>query len=225
MVAHGTPCLGPGHARRLRRALPRLRPRLLRLLRADGDARTRAALSALDGASSARTSATSCASTAASTPAPSRSARRARRMSRRLSAHDQQVDYLARVEGEGAMHVELDGDEVDDVQLRDLRAAALLRGVPARPRVHRGARHHRAHLRHLPGRLPDERRARDGGRAAASRSTTGRCATCGGCSTAASGSRATRCTSTCCTRPTSSATRAPSRWRATTARSSSAGCR
>ena len=38
-----------------------------------------------------------------------------------------------------------------------LRAAALLRGVPARPPLHRGARHHRAHLRHLPGRLPDER--------------------------------------------------------------------
>ena len=32
----------------------------------------------------------------------------------------------------------------------------------------RGARHHRPHLRHLPGRLPDERRPRDGGRAAAS---------------------------------------------------------
>ena len=39
------------------------------------------------------------------------------------------------------------------------------------------------------------------------RSRTRRCA---GCSTAASGSRATRCTSTCSTRPTSSATRAPS---------------
>ena len=37
-------------------------------------------------------------------------------------------------------------------------------------------------------------------------------ASCGGSSTAASGSRATPCTSTCSTRPTSSATRAPSRW-------------
>ena len=41
MVAHGTPCLGPGHPRRLRRALPGLRPRLLRLLRPDGDAQHR----------------------------------------------------------------------------------------------------------------------------------------------------------------------------------------
>ena len=39
----------------------------------------------------------------------------------------------------------------------DLRAAAVLRGVPARPLVHRAARHHGAHLRHLPGRVPDER--------------------------------------------------------------------
>ena len=36
---------GPGHARRLRRDLPGLQPRLLRLLRPDGDARTRASLS------------------------------------------------------------------------------------------------------------------------------------------------------------------------------------
>ena len=89
------------------------------------------------------------------------------------------TDALARVEGEGAMYVRIDDGEVDDVKLQDLRAAALLRGVPARPRVHRGARHHGADLRHLPGRLPDERRAGDGGRAAASRST-GRSARCGG---------------------------------------------
>ena len=51
------------------------------------------------------------------------------------------------------------------VELAHLRAAALLRGAPARPRFSRGARHHRAHLRHLPGRLPDERVPGDGGRA------------------------------------------------------------
>ena len=58
-----------------------------------------------------------------------------------------------------------------EVAAAHLRAAALLRGVPARPRVHRGARHHRAHLRHLPGRLPDERRAARWRTPAASRST------------------------------------------------------
>ena len=135
------------------------------------------------------------------------------------------TDYLARVEGEGAMYVRLDGRDGRRRQAAHLRAAAVLRGVAARPGVHRGARHHRADLRHLPGRLPDERGAGDGGRLRRARSTRARCATCAGCSTAASGSRATACTSTCSTRPTSSATRARSRWRATTARSSSRGCR
>ena len=74
------------------------------------------------------------------------------------------TDYLARVEGEGAMYVKLDGREVRRRQAAHLRAAALLRGAAARPRVHRGARHHRADLRDLPGRLPDERGAGDGGR-------------------------------------------------------------
>ena len=43
MVAHGTPCLGPGHAGRLRRDLPVVRARLLRLLRPDGDTEHRLA--------------------------------------------------------------------------------------------------------------------------------------------------------------------------------------
>ena len=42
---------------------------------------------------------------------------------------------------------------------------------------------------------------------------------CAASSTAASGSRATRCTSSCCTRPTSSATRTRSTWRRTIPRS------
>ena len=86
-----------------------------------------------------------------------------------------------------------------------LRAAALLRGAAARPLVHRGARHHRPHLRHLPGRLPDERGQRARERCAAS-TCPSRSACSAGSSTAASGSRAMRCTSTCSTRPTSSAT-------------------
>ena len=58
----------------------------------------------------------------------------------------------------------------------------------------RGARHHRAHLRHLSGRLPDERRPRDGGCLRRRRSTAS-CARCAACSTAANGSKATRCIS------------------------------
>ena len=90
----------PGDPCRLRRALPGLRPRLLRLLRADGDAeravaerpacRTRHGRHARSGAS-----------TAPSTPTPSRSARRRNAMARKTKTI--KVDYLARVEGEGAL--------------------------------------------------------------------------------------------------------------------------
>ena len=84
---------------------------------------------------------------------------------------------------------------VDEVRLEIFEPPRFFEALPARPRVHRGARHHVAHLRHLPGRLPDERRATRWRTRSASGSTA-RCGRCGGCSTAASGSRATRCTST-----------------------------
>ena len=67
MVAHGTPCLGPGHPCRLRGPLSHLRPRLLRLLRPAGDAEHRS-LSRAAGAARHRTSSTSCGSSARSTP-------------------------------------------------------------------------------------------------------------------------------------------------------------
>ena len=62
------------------------------------------------------------------------------------------------------MSVRLVDGRVERGGAQDLRAAAVLRGLPARALVPRGARHHRADLRHLPGRLPDERGERDGGR-------------------------------------------------------------
>ena len=55
------------------------------------------------------------------------------------------------------MHVRIRGRRGASTSAAHLRAAALLRGAAARPLVHRGAGHHRPHLRHLPGRLPDER--------------------------------------------------------------------
>ena len=106
--------------------------------------------------------------------------------------------------------------EVRDAELSIFEPPRFFEALPARPRLHRGARHHRAHLRHLPGRLSDERGARDG-ECARRQPSPDRCATCGGSSIAANGSRAMLCTSTCCTRPTSSAMPAPSTWRATTA--------
>ena len=101
-------------------------------------------------------------------PGRSRSARRASVMARKTI----NVDYLARVEGEGALHVTLQATARCATWSCSIFEPprffeAFLRGRALR----RSARHHRAHLRHLPGRLPDERGARDGGRASASRST------------------------------------------------------
>ena len=74
------------------------------------------------------------------------------------------TEALARVEGEGAMHV----------RLRDGRSRTCGCAIYEPPRffeaflrgraLHRGPRHHGAHLRHLPGRLPDELDRGDGGR-------------------------------------------------------------
>ncbi len=97
------------------------------------------------------------------------------------------VDALARVEGEGGLTVMLRGGEGQRRQAPHLRAAALLRGLPARARLPRGAGHHRADLRHLPGRLPDELHPRDGGGVRGER-RAGRCAPCAASSTAGSGS-------------------------------------
>ena len=135
---------GPGDPRRLRRALPRLRPRLLRLLRADGDARTPPSLVRLDRAASASDEATWSASTAPSTPRAepfrSESERHGAPMADngddahdphrgprpgRGRGRDARADARRRGPGRGAA---------------DLRAAALLRGLAARPLAHRGAR-------------------------------------------------------------------------------------
>src|SRR5271165_7575669 len=63
---------------------------------------------------------------------PGRSARRARRMSTGRRTRVIRTDYLARVEGEGAMYVKLDGRTVSEVKLRIYEPPrffeALLRG-------------------------------------------------------------------------------------------------
>ena len=136
----------PGHPRRLRRAVPRLRPRLLRLLRPDGDARTRRRSSARMADAGRRATSTSCASTARSTPGSAAFREASERHERGERTRMIRTDYLARVEGEGAMYVKLDGDEVERGQAAHLRAAALLRGAscaaarsPRRPTSPRGS--------------------------------------------------------------------------------------
>ena len=70
------------------------------------------------------------------------------------------VGTLARVEGEGAMHIEFRDGVVSDVQLRIYEPPRFYEAFLRGRALHRAAGHHRPDLRHLPGRLPDERRAR-----------------------------------------------------------------
>ena len=115
------------------------------------------------------------------------------------------VRALARVEGEGAMHVRVRDGTVEDVRLEIYEPPrffeAFLRGrrhteppdITARICGICPVAYQMSACRGHRGRLRRDRRP-------------GRSPTCAGCSTAASGSRATPCTSTCCTRRTSSAT-------------------
>ena len=66
------------------------------------------------------------------------------------------TDYLARVEGEGAMLVEIGDGVVEEVQLKIYEPPRFFEAFLRGRALHGGARHHRAHLRDLPGRLPDE---------------------------------------------------------------------
>ena len=101
-----------GHACRMRRALPVLRPRLLRLLRPDGDAQ-RASLERQAGRARHGRARPRRASIAPSTPTRRRSARRASAMARKTI----KVDYLARVEGEGAFKVVVRDGVVESAEL------------------------------------------------------------------------------------------------------------
>ena len=77
---------------------------------------------------------------------------------------DPSTEALARVEGEGAMQVRIRDGRVE----RRASCGSTSRRASSRRScagaLHRGPRHHRADLRHLPGRLPDELDRGDGGR-------------------------------------------------------------
>ena len=121
------------------------------------------------------------------------------------------VHGLARVEGEGSLHVAVHDGVVDDVELEIFEPPRFFEAFLRRPRLRGAAGHYGADLRDLPRRLPDVRlrgnrgRLRRHGRPSRSASSGASC-------TAASGSRATPCTSTCSTPPTSSAAGTPSSW-------------
>jgi hypothetical protein len=54
------------------------------------------------------------------------------------------VDYLARAEGEGAMHIRFRGDEVRDVAVRIFEPPRFFEVLLAQPLLHRSSRHHGA---------------------------------------------------------------------------------
>ena len=136
-----------------------------------------------------------------------------------------EVKALARVEGEGALYVKLDGDQVEHVELNIYEPPrffeAFLRGREFREVPDITARicgicpvaYQMSSCHALEKALGDRPVAPGDPHA------------CAACCTAASGSRATPCTSTCCTPPTSSATRAASAWPPTTGTSVEKGLR
>ena len=133
-----------------------------------------------------------------------------------------QVGMLARVEGEGGMHIEIDKGTVTSVKLN----------------IFEPPRFYEAFLRGREYTEPPDITARICGICPVAYQTASceaiemvcgaeipeQSASCVGSSTAGSGSRATPCTSTSSTRRTSSATTGPSRWPPTTRTSSNAAC-
>ena len=133
------------------------------------------------------------------------------------------VDYLARVEGEGGVYVKVRDNKVVDVKLKIFEPPRFFEAFLRGRNFAEARGYHCQNLRHLPHRLPDERRTRDGRRIRRSRST-GNCGHCGGSFIVANGSRVTPSTFTCCTRPIFSAIRMRSRWPRTMPASSNAAC-
>ncbi len=67
------------------------------------------------------------------------------------------VKELARVEGEGALYMRASGDRVEEARLDIYEPPRFFEAFLRGRGLHRAAGHHRPDLRHLPGRLPDER--------------------------------------------------------------------
>ena len=79
-------------------------------------------------------------------------------------SHVLSVETLARVEGEGGMHVHVQDGEVLDVHLRIFEPPRFFEAFLRGPGLHRAPGHHRADLRDLPGGLPVQRVPGDRGR-------------------------------------------------------------
>ena len=158
----------PGHPRRLRRDLPGLRPRLLRLLRAQGDAEHRAPCAGWRGLGrvSEGCSTASARQRVARRSPPSGAEATRGRSERWLSAPWRRIEVgaLAPGRGRGRSARPGEGDRVETSAWRSTSRRASSRPCCATA-LHRRARHHLADLRDLPDRLPGERDRGDRGRA------------------------------------------------------------
>ena len=206
---------GPRHPRRVRRAVSGVQAGLFRVLRPDGEAQRGGARRAAAGDRDER---------GRRRPSLPYLQRGGGLVAISHRGRQLKVSSLARVEGEGALRVVVRDGVVERADLRIYEPPrffeALLRGRKYTEPPDITAR--------ICGICPvayqTSAMRRDRGRVRCAGRRADR-ASCGGCCTAASGSPAMRCTSTCCTRRTSSATRTRSRWRPITATWSSADWR
>ena len=175
----------PGHADRLRRPVPGLRPRLLRLLRAARAGQRPRARPTPPGrrgprAGRRRPAVRRVHRLRRAVPLDRDRPGRRGRAGRRAAAadrpgsrtmHDTLIPagrrrrlrrrpMVTRVEGEGSLRLRVRNGGRRGGPAGDLRGAALLRAARRRPDAGRGHRHRRPDLRDLPDRLPDERRPR-----------------------------------------------------------------
>ena len=110
------------------------------------------------------------------------------------------VDMLARVEGEGALTVKINSDGVQDVQFRIFEPPRFFEGF-LRGREYSEVPDITARICGICP-VAYQMSAVNALEALFGVRVDGALRVCGGCCTAANGSRATRCTSTCCTRRT-----------------------
>ena len=113
----------------------------------------------------------------AARPASTAATRRDRRCMTPTRSTEDSGDFavdiagLTRVEGEGSLRLRVQDGVVEEAHLEIFEAPRYFERLVVGPDARRGHRHRRPHLRHLPGRLPDDRGPRLRGRPTASRST------------------------------------------------------
>ena len=157
-VAHGTPCLGPvTHAGC--GTMSGLQPGLLRVLRADGEPQRGGAREPVASVGMKEEGIVRALRTF-NAERPSSGRRAVSSSADGTTTSGDRTDYLARVEGEGAMFVRIRGDEVEEVQFKISSRPASSRRSSAggsSPRRRISRRESAASARSPPSRAPQER--------------------------------------------------------------------